>query len=216
MKALVPLLMAAGAIGTSLASKIRSHVDEDFDPSGSHSTGARFLETDGTEYVRVIVGINSSDGVLEYGGNRYSSSFERSNAVALTIPYSEVEYLENHHPQVDWIEEDVTSYAQQEASSGGETTPWGIHAIQGDDGGVPSANPVLGDDCFSVCVVDSGVMLKHADLPFRLGEANVQGVSFGVDDKWYDPEDGHGKLERFARGFRCLRFETFKSLTCES
>lgn len=156
-------------------------------------TGARFLTENGHAYVRVIVGFkpllndNIMDVYFDYKGKQMKSEFDRTNAVTMTIPESEIDFLRGLD-QVEWIEEDVSTYAQS------ETVPWGIKTIQGDDERVPSASLSI-SSCFSICLIDSGVMLSHQDMPFKLGESYVEGASFGTstDEAWYEPSEGHGK-----------------------
>jgi len=196
------------------------------DESDYNATGARFLnEADGgREYVRVVVGF------LFFEAGTGASEFERENAVTMTIPVEQVEIL-RARSDVAYVEEDALQYAQytmaannddekkqpgylpQQQEEGGaattggavgEITPWGITAIQGDlDDDVPPPALNSGDNtCFSVCLIDSGVLLSHEDMPHDDGASSsssssfARGQSFGVDEDnasgWSNPKDGHG------------------------
>jgi hypothetical protein len=83
----------------------------------------------------------------------------------MTIPASELDTIKSL-PYVDYVEEDALVYAFDADYSSFETVPWGISIIQGDrDEEVPTRNESL--DCFSICIVDSGILLSHADLVSR-------------------------------------------------
>lgn len=163
---------------------VSQFVDSSEDYSASrHAT--RFLD-EGTEYVRVIIGLHvntSATGDTYLRGNAftastqsYESDFSRTAAIVRTIPVSELETLQND-PAVSFIEEDTAVYLQQQSTRdealetdtlAGEVVPWGIKAVQGDvDGIIPLPPPMnsTGNKCtISVCIVDTGIMLAHPDM----------------------------------------------------
>jgi len=146
-----------------------------------NETGARFLQ-DGQEYVKIVVGWNPNKDedanvvavdrpttMQDYlAGRTIRHTFQRSSAVAMTIPLSELQDLMDL-PGVEFVEEDATVYALATVDDDdidfehSETVPWGVKAVQGDqDDEIPDRDVSL--DCFKICMVDSGVLITHEDL----------------------------------------------------
>ena len=187
----------------------------------SNSTGARFLSEDGQEMVHIVVGLKNDEQVT-FKRRTFKNEFKATKAVTMTVPVAEVPEIEQL-PQVKYVQEDAKSYAMgslrsvnrqkhsamttesyviysnQTISSrvlstdnSGETLPWGIQVIQGHlDHVIP--NPPSGTS-FPICIVDSGLLLNHVDVPFSKGDSNIKGEYFGVDPSmpWHSPKDAHG------------------------
>lgn len=88
------------------------------------------------------------------------------------------------NPHVEYVEVDPKRYpmAWTNSSSGGETTPYGIKAVQADRLGAGA-----GIGSCTVCIIDSGYFRNHDDLR----STNVIGHSFGSEDPFTDG-CGHG------------------------
>jgi hypothetical protein len=120
--------------------------------------------------------------------------YSRTNAVALTLPVSQLDALllkqTRSSSGLSYIQKDTISklYA--------ETIPYGISAVQGDLQGIPLASIASDDvdDCFRVCVIDSGLLVDHPDIPFVQDGTNILGKVFGLgtDLDWYNPSTNHG------------------------
>jgi hypothetical protein len=80
--------------------------------------------------------------------------FERINAAAVQIPVSELDSLHNDS-DVAYVEEDTMMHLFAEEVS------WGISAVQADTW-IP--RPSSDNDCFKICIVDSGLLVRHPDI----------------------------------------------------
>lgn len=115
----------------------------------SHSNG-RGLKFD-DDSVDVIVGYKNRAAMP----SSKSRHFERTNAVAMQIPVGELDTLKND-PNVAYVEEDTVVHLFA------EKVPWGIPAIQADTLLIPRPN--TDDVCFKICIVDSGLLVRHPDI----------------------------------------------------
>jgi hypothetical protein len=124
----------------------------------SRYKGGDLEVADNGDYVSVIVGYKSRAAMAKSGDRRILRNvrqFERMNAVAMQIPVSELDSLQND-PDVAYVEEDTMVYLFT------EEVPWGIPAIQADTPIIPRPN--LDNDCFNICIVDSGLLVRHPDI----------------------------------------------------
>jgi len=119
----------------------------------------RLLQSD---TVKVIIGLKDDPSTSPAFGEEFKSiksEFQRANAITKTILVSEFATYEND-PNVDYIEIDhpVKQFAEE--------TPWGIAAVQAD---VPMLIPLSdpNEDCFKICIIDSGLLVAHPDLVSR-------------------------------------------------
>jgi len=134
----------------------------------------RKLLADSGELINVVVGYTDT-AFTEQASSTFTSfrsivqtQFKRTNAVAMSITVEEWSELEQD-PTVTYIEKDSMVYPQ----SNGEEIPWGIEAVQGTSFDIPL--PDVENDCFKVCVIDSGLMVSHPDIV----SANII-TNFGV------------------------------------
>jgi serine protease len=110
------------------------------------------------DYVSVIVGYKTRAAMAKFGDRRVLRNvkkFERMNAVAMQIPVSELHSLHND-TDVAYVEEDTIVHLFT------EEVPWGIPAIQADTPII--SRPNLDNDCFKICIVDSGLLVRHPDI----------------------------------------------------
>ena len=117
--------------------------------------------------------------------------FSRTNVTALSIPKTQyADFMSQASEQSIEVRVDQKMRLFQFE---GEVVPYGIGSIQGDLVGIPSPPP---NNCFKVCVIDDGLLVSHADIPYVVGESNVKGQHFGLpDDKeWWNPspDSAHG------------------------
>lgn len=113
------------------------------------------------------------------------NSYRRVNAESMLIPASELSALQDD-PDVEYVEEDHMQYRSS------ETVGYGVQAIQADSVRIPTPEPSA--DCFNICVIDSGLLLSHPDIPYSIEQGNVRGAEFGLrsDELWFSPLDDHG------------------------
>jgi len=99
----------------------------------------------------------------------------------MTVTESQWKELEQD-PDVAYVQEDGIAYPLRS-----EWIPWGIKAIQGNSHKIPL--PDRSKPCFRVCVVDSGLMPEHPDIPYSLKNNNLQGEEFGLPfgQYWNNP-----------------------------
>jgi hypothetical protein len=113
---------------------------------------------DNDNYVSVIVGYRNQAAVAKFGDLRASGNvrqFKKMNAVTMHIPLSELASLQND-PDVAYVEEDTMVHLFAEEES------WGIPVIQADTQSIPRPNS--DSDCFKICIVDSGLLVRHPDI----------------------------------------------------
>jgi hypothetical protein len=124
----------------------------------SQSNGRGLQVDDNDDNVNVIVGYKNRAAMPNIEGRKPLNNvrqFERTNAVAMQIPVSELDSLQND-PDVAYVEEDSMVHLFA------ETIPWGIPAIQADTTIIPRPN--TNSDCFKICIVDSGLLVRHSDI----------------------------------------------------
>jgi hypothetical protein len=124
----------------------------------SQSKGRGLEGDDNDDAVNVIVGYKNRAAIPNFEGRRPLSSirqFDRTNAVAMQIPVSELDSLQDD-PDVAYVEEDSMVHLFA------EKIPWGIPAIQADTTIIPRPNTT--NDCFKICIVDSGLLVRHPDI----------------------------------------------------
>lgn len=174
-------------------------------PSGRFSRSRRLQG-----YVNVVVTLKEETSLqefidrLSFFGATLTVTFRRTHALAVTMPEELVDLLELDS-QVESIEDDApfTSFS--------EIVPWGVTAVQGHDSSIPP--PVDTGNCFSICVIDTGLQVSHPDIvsllpfvvhfnnartslmhcsfkqPYSVGDWNIQGAEFnlGPQERWYRP-----------------------------
>lgn len=106
---------------------------------------------------------------------------QQVNASVVELTPSQLEQFQND-PAVQYIEEDVKRYLMDVPSIQAQTTPYGITMVQ--------ANQVSDINATNtkVCVIDTGYLLSHADLP----NTGVSGFSFSGHGTWNTDGNGHG------------------------
>ncbi|MCD5322396.1 MULTISPECIES: S8 family peptidase [Pontibacillus] len=109
-------------------------------------------------------------------GGKVKHQFKYMNVVQAKLPPKAVEALKKN-PNVAYIEEDANVQAY------GQTTPWGIPAINADDVQA-SGNSGSG---IKVAVLDSGISASHEDLQVAGGASFVDGEPDPFNDG-----NGHG------------------------
>jgi serine protease len=160
--------------------------------------------------IRVLVGFESLEDQQAYwqstiSDRAYSEDrhklyrYQRSPAVAITIPETQLEAL-RQDPRVSYVERDQT-FVLYQTTSGSEVLPYGIQAVQGASDAVPPPLALESNcqnpDSFKVCVVDSGLLIDHNDIPYEsFSSSNVRGEIFGISNNlnWYQPSaaSSHG------------------------
>ncbi|GAX17229.1 hypothetical protein FisN_10Lh083 [Fistulifera solaris] len=150
----------------------------------SHGRFSRSRRLEG--YVNVVITLKEETSVqefierLSFFGATLTVTFRRTHALAVTMPEELVGLLELDS-QVKSLEDDApfTSFS--------ETIPWGVTSIQGHDSSIPP--PVNTGSCFGICVIDTGLQVSHPDIPFTVGQPNIQGAEFNLnpEERWYRP-----------------------------
>jgi hypothetical protein len=121
----------------------------------SNGRGLEFHEDDS---INVLVGYKNRAAMPKFDGRRALSNvrqFERTNAVAMQISVGDLDSLQND-PDVAYVEDDSIVHLFA------EKVPWGIPAIQADTTIIPRPNAT--NDCFKICIVDSGLLVRHPDI----------------------------------------------------
>ena len=183
-----------------------------------------FTETD--ETIRVVVGftdqyeqdqfektIPSTSSVLrssQTGKDPHVVRYNRANAVALSLTPKEIESIKQQ-PGVQYVEPDTRVKLFSE-----EDVPYGITAVQGTEPlPPPKASIDSNEDCFSVCIVDSGLLLAHPDIPFDINSTNVAGKEFDLSEEylWYSPSSSAGHGTHVAVSSRTSGLDEGKAIT---
>ena len=124
--------------------------------------------------------------------------FHHTNAVAATMTQAELEEFRSRYSStiVD-IEKDSVSRLYSPRNDGiiPERIPYGIKAVQGDQPGIPepsSSSSFVEDphNCFKICILDDGLSLEHPDIAYSLGNDNIRGKVFGMEEgkfDWHNP-----------------------------
>ena len=164
----------------------------------------------------VIVTLASSSGNSDVG----TSEFVRTNAFAMPCISVETYNSLMASPEVLLVEIDapVHTAIQTVAAStstnatyvDGEMIPWGAdRVLQQMWDEIPDPDP-QGDD-FTICVVDSGLLVSHPDIPFEATGSNILGMEFDLDEDatWDKPvayafHGTHISGIMMAKGFNAL------------
>lgn len=127
---------------------------------------------------RVVIKFQSGKGpqgkaAIAAAGGRIARDLGPQNAVGAWIPAGARQGLARN-PNVEYIEDDPKRYPL------GQTTPWGISAVQADitNGGSAGTHPLI-------CVIDSGYSWGHEDLPWSVAGTNTNLA-------WDEDGCGHG------------------------
>jgi serine protease len=168
---------------------------------------------------RMRSSLRSSSSSL--GGISKVTPFQRANAVALTLSQTELDRLldekENkNNDEFEYIEPDhevrlfshnhhqqSQSQSQRRTLRVQESVPDGISTVLQAEtlndvyANIPLPAP---DDCFRVCVIDTGLIVGHPDIPFHRSNSSsndgdgdivrLTGTQFGLPQGqfWYNPE----------------------------
>lgn len=182
--------------------------------------------TSATQNVRVVIGFDDTESLASFYQASTSAtdltlsrvkSFSRAIAMAVSIPsdqYDTLEALATLHNCSD-IHLDDKKYLMA------ETTPYGIELVQGNDERIPlpTSGNTLDDDCFKVCLIDSGLAVGHPDIPFSVDSSNILGQVFDLEDgeTWYSPSTAsyHGThvAVRMQYSVMANPVETYRTLT---
>jgi hypothetical protein len=116
----------------------------------------------GDHMVNVIIGFKdgTTSRIADQPGLEVTHQFTHVNAEAVRMSRNDLMSLSDN-PDIEFVEEDGVMYLYA------ETVPWGIPAIQADVTTTPppdTGNLRPGEECFHICVVDSGFYAKHIDL----------------------------------------------------
>jgi hypothetical protein len=162
---------------------------------------------------RVVIGFSSAEEQAAFKArmvedrsstaSRGIVSFDRANAVALTLSSAELEALQQQQQSnFAYVEPDMPMRTYQTTIPGREVIPYGAAAVlQAEtaqdvyDNIIPLPPPVTtspdSDDCFRVCVIDTGLLVDHIDIPFERTEEGfrLNGAEFGIPNGqfWYNP-----------------------------
>lgn len=173
-------------------------------------------DDDDEEYVRVMVGFRDRAESKAYvRAQRFQArtasgkpktkinyQFQQTDAVAMEVTKAELEEMKRSK-QFQYIEEDILVPVATSNISLDNTTAvrelfefrsYGIELTQAQR----TMNPDTTSDeqCIvHLCVVDSGVFLNNADIPYSRGDGYTDGQSFGAasGQDWANPRDtSHG------------------------
>jgi serine protease len=134
-----------------------------------------------------------------YAGAHYISQLTRTKrdttVFAIAIPKYLLPSLRND-PMVESVQDNPLVYPMQVSTPfTTEFMGWGLTMVQGST--LPGSTippPQASSDCFKICIVDSGVLLRHPDLPWKPGMTTVWGRPFNVPygQMWDQPIYNHG------------------------
>lgn len=124
--------------------------------------------------------------------------FKHGKAIAMSVPASQVDEVLSDS-RVKEAEKDAKMVMYQ-SEVGQEFMPYGIITVQGDTDSIPppaySSGNCTDPESFKICVVDSGLLVSHPDIPYNESSASIMGSEFGLDPRlnWFDPSPGssHG------------------------
>mmetsp|Transcript_3549 Transcript_3549/g.8085 ORF Transcript_3549/g.8085 Transcript_3549/m.8085 type:complete len:763 (-) Transcript_3549:102-2390(-) len=135
--------------------------------------------------------------------------YEYENAQALEVRVTREEFEEmKQDSQFAYVEEDPVVYQMESSSSSSspqeearrhlqsaEAPSYGLFSVQGDkEIPLPPSNS---EDCLvDICIVDSGLIKDHFDIPYKRGDGFTDGEEFGLPNGqyWWNalPNDDHG------------------------
>ena len=116
--------------------------------------------------------------VLAAGGS-IALELPAQAAAAAHLPAQALNGLQ-HHPAIEYIEEDAPRYRQS------QETPYGVGMVNGAD--LPRASATSK----KICIIDSGFNRGHEDLPPSGLGTNVDGTNVAGTGNWYEDTCGHG------------------------
>ncbi|CAJ1954202.1 unnamed protein product [Cylindrotheca closterium] len=171
------------------------------------------------EYVRVLVGFHDRDQEKEYVRRqrvrprtgkpqaKVNYEFQKTEAVAMQVTRRELEEMKKDSKQFSYVEEDILVPVAAAWAGGAGSNPsnattldeeaqrrlielrnYGIELTQAHRTIDP--DPDWDQECgVYLCVVDSGVFLNNADIPYSRGDGYVEGKAFGdaEGDQWFNP-----------------------------
>jgi hypothetical protein len=142
--------------------------------------------------------------------SRIKHKFKDIPVVSMDVTRNEYEQMKQD-PKFTYVEDDPLTYKfkpqqrhlnvtrptvkRQLQSQEIEDPSYGVSAIQGDyEIPLPiSSSPAC---LVNICVIDSGLIVDHYDIPYSLNTPYIKGETFGIpaDQTWYDPKlsDDHG------------------------
>ena len=129
---------------------------------------------------------------------RHLYRYDHGKAIAMSVLASEVaEILSDSRFESVETDQEMTLY---QTSTSEELLPYGINLIQAFNDTIPPPAYPSGNcsepESFKVCVVDSGLLLSHPDIPYNLTSASVMGEEFEIQKglTWYEPNarSSHG------------------------
>ncbi|CAJ1954205.1 unnamed protein product [Cylindrotheca closterium] len=176
-------------------------------------------ETDEEEYVRVLVGFHDRDQEKEYVRRQrmrprtgkpqanVNYEFKQTEALAMQVTRAELEEMRRDSKQFSYVEEDILVPVAAAGGVGGASNPvnstildkeaqrqllefrsYGIELTQAHR--TINPDPDWDQECgVYLCVIDSGVFLNNADIPYSRGDGYVEGKTFGNAEgqEWFNP-----------------------------
>ena len=162
------------------------------------------------EYVKVLVGFRDRQDQQQYvrksrrqprtasgkPKTKIKYEYQTTEVVAMEVTRAELEEMRKDG-SIDYIEEDfMVPLAQNDDDEDGpqELTSYGIGLTQAHRTFTP--DPTWDQQCgVYLCVVDSGVFIDNADIPYSRGDGFVDGKAFdeAEGEEWFNPRDSdHG------------------------
>jgi subtilisin family serine protease len=169
---------------------------------------------DDSSLISVLVGFENRDQERDFvrssrARNEFSIKYEYKMAKAVWMQVTKMEYEELKRDQrIAYIEDDpivyqvnhapphiATEAATPRASTSSappkrslaEQVSYGLYRVQGDRSIPPSPDST---ECqVKVCIVDSGLVIDHYDIPYTRGDGYIDGKEFGLPwgQHWYNP-----------------------------
>lgn len=163
------------------------------------------------ELLTVLVGFDSREQERAFtrrskrsNSNSIEYEYELANAVRMKVTRQEYEGMQKDK-QISYIQEDPIVYhvssnrhgdANANANATGnanlrslqEQVSYGLSRVQGDLDIPPS--PDASNCQVTVCIIDSGLVIDHYDIPYELDDGYIEGAEFGIpsDQYWYNPK----------------------------
>eukprot|EP00980_Cylindrotheca_fusiformis_P014311 scaffold3821_cov127-Cylindrotheca_fusiformis.AAC.1 len=128
--------------------------------------------------------------------------FQQTNAVAMKVTKQEYEEMKADS-RFAYVQEDSQTFKLSFPSSRYlqdgvevEEKGYGLFSVQGDQDGIPMPPSSAPTCLINVCIVDSGLIEDHYDIPYERGSAYLDGEGFGLPSGqyWWNPllDDDHG------------------------
>lgn len=135
--------------------------------------------------------------------------YNHGKAIAMSVPASQVdEVLADSRFEDAEVDQKMYMYQTTppppppttEDPEGREFLPYGIQAVQATSELIPAPEYPSGNcsdpNSFKICIVDSGLLVSHPDIPYNQTSPSILGSEFGLDSRfnWFDPSPGssHG------------------------